>query len=219
MLPRNMDVRRSLTMLGVTMLGGTLVMGGCASSGDSEEALIRENGELRQRVVSLQSALDEAGARYAALEDENDRLAGNLDDARQRGMTGFDGIDGVSASRTASGDVVVAIAGDVLFASGKVDLRNDAKATLQRVAGVLNSTYATNAIRVEGYTDTDPIRKSKWVTNERLSAERAMAVENFLVSLGVDNERIYSAAFGPARQKGSKKDSRRVEIVVLAGSY
>ena len=219
MRPRNMDVQRSLAVLGALALGGTLFMGGCASSGDNEEALIRENGELRQRVVSLQSALDEAGARYAALEDENDRLAGNLDDARSRGMTGFDGIDGISASRTASGDVVVAIAGDVLFASGKVDLRNDAKATLQRVAGVLNSTYSSNMIRVEGYTDSDPIKKSNWVTNERLSAERAMAVENFLVSLGVKNERIYSAAFGPARAKGSKKDSRRVEIVVLAGNY
>ncbi|MBZ0171224.1 MAG: OmpA family protein, partial [Phycisphaerales bacterium] len=70
-------------------------------------------------------------------------------------------------------------------------------------------------IRIEGYTDTDPIRKSKWASNEHLSFERANAVEKYLISRGVDTKRMYAAAFGPDRPKGSKQDSRRVEIVVL----
>ena len=104
------------------------------------------------------------------------------------------------ASRGA--DVVVGVAGDVLFDSGKVDLKNSARQTLDQIASVLNTQYAGRSIRVEGYTDTDPIRKSSWKTNERLSAERAMSVEAYLVSKGIDNGRIYSAAFGPAHPRG-----------------
>ena len=94
--------------------------------------------------------------------------------------------------------------------------KSSSKSSLNRIANVLNQRYPNQTIRVEGYTDTDPIRKSKWEHNERLSAERAMAVEKYLVAQSVENDRIYAAAFGPAKQRGSKKESRRVEIVILA---
>jgi len=110
---------------------------------------------------------------------------------------------------------VVGVAGDVLFDSGKTELKRSSKSTLDRIAGVIASQYPGRMIRVEGYTDSDPIRKSHWKTNERLSAERAMSVEAYLVSKGVDNDQVYSAAFGPASPKGSKSASRRVEIVIL----
>ena len=42
-----------------------------------------------------------------------------------------------------------------------------------------------------------------------------MAVEAYLVSRGLANDRVYSAAFGPSNPKGNKKDSRRVEIVIV----
>jgi chemotaxis protein MotB len=204
---------RNIQKLVVVGLGGLigLGLGGCASTGGgNEDALLRENRELRDRVIAQQGALDSASARIAALEDENGRIAANTRE------TGFGNIKGVSTSVNAKGEVVVAIAGDVLFASGKVDLKNASKSTLDRVAGVLNSTYANNSIRIEGYTDSDPIKKSKWGTNERLSAERALAVETYLVKKGIKNDRVYSAAFGTAKSKPTKQASRRVEIVILA---
>jgi len=72
-------------------------------------------------------------------------------------------------------------------------------------------------VRIEGYTDTDKLvkTKAKWHTNENLSAARALAVEGYLVSKGVDNDKAYSAAFGPSKPRATKKDSRRVEIVIL----
>jgi len=63
--------------------------------------------------------------------------------------------------------------------------------------------------------DTDPIRKSNWKTNERLAAERALSVEEYFSTRGIDKDRMHIASYGPARPKGSKKDSRRVEIVIL----
>ncbi len=204
---------RNIQKLVVVGLGGLIALGltGCASTGGgNEDALLRENRELRDRVIAQQGALDSASARIASLEDENGRIAATAPD------TGFGNIKGVSTSVNAKGEVVVAIAGDVLFASGKVDLKNASKSTLDRVASVLNSTYANNSIRIEGYTDRDPIKKSKWGTNERLSAERALAVETYLVKKGVKNDRVYSAAFGTAKSKATKQASRRVEIVILA---
>jgi chemotaxis protein MotB len=104
----------------------------------------------------------------------------------------------------------------VLFDSGKATLKSTAKAKLDKVAQVIKSQYGGQTIRVEGYTDTDPIKKSGWKTNERLSGERAMAVEEYLVSRGLSKDQIYYAGFGASHQRTSKKDSRRVEIVILA---
>ena len=116
----------------------------------------------------------------------------------------------------AAGDVVLTVAGDVLFPSGQVTLKTEGRRELDRIARMIMSQYPTKTIRVEGYTDSDPIRKSSWKTNERLSSERALAVEAYLVARGVEADRIYSAAMGPARPKSSKQASRRVEIVILA---
>lgn len=204
---------QSIRKLVIVGLGGLIGFGlvGCASTGgNNEEALLRENRELRDRAYAQTDALNAASARIADLEAENGRISA------AGPSTGFENINGVSTRINAKGEVVVAIAGDVLFASGKVDLKNASKSTLDRVASVLNSTYRSNNIRIEGYTDSDPIKKSKWGTNERLSAERAMAVETYLVKRGVKNNRVYSAAFGTANSKSTKQASRRVEIVILA---
>ena len=105
--------------------------------------------------------------------------------------------------------------GDILFDSGKVDLKGSAKSTLNQIAGVIRSEYSGNTVRVEGYTDSDPIRKSKWKDNLELSLQRAAAVHRQLQSQGIAAENMYAAGFGEARQRGSKDKSRRVEIVVV----
>jgi outer membrane protein OmpA-like peptidoglycan-associated protein len=122
-----------------------------------------------------------------------------------------------TTTRRDHGDLVVEVAGDVLFDSGSIVLKSSAKRTLDQVARRISNDYSGNTVRVEGHTDTDPIKKtkSKYQDNEELSAQRALAVERYLVSKGVASRRIYSAAFGPSKPKGTKKASRRVEIVIL----
>lgn len=181
------------------------------------EQLQRENEELRDRQSQLQAALSDAEARGTAAEDETKRLQSELDKLQSQSSTmatGFEGVAGTQTSMRAS-DIVVNVAGDVLFTSGSATLRKDAKATLDSIASVISSRYPSNEIEIAGYTDTDPIKKSHWKTNERLSAERALAVEEYLQSRGVDGDRMHVAGYGAAKPKGSKKDSRRVEIVVL----
>lgn len=193
-------------------LGATL--GGCSGVSQKDyDMVFQENRELRERYAALEGENARARQRIAELEEAQARADTRVASADP---TGFEGISGVGVSRTAGGEVVVAIAGDVLFDSGSADLKPASRASLDRIAGVLNQRYAGHLIRIEGHTDTDPIRKSKWQTNERLSFERANAVEEYLATRGVSKDRMYTAAFGPAHPKSSKRESRRVEIVILA---
>lgn len=211
--------RRMAAVLGGVAL---LPLAACNQGQKDYDAALAEAEELRGQVAQLQGDLDVCYVDRDNLQRENDELIRALNEERSRqpaaptyGASGFEGIGNVSVDRRASGEVAVGIAGDVLFDSGKATLRPQAKTTLDSVAQVLNSTYSTNTIRIEGYTDSDPIKKSGWKSNEHLSAERALAVEQYLVSKGVNTDRAYAAAFGPSNPKATKKDSRRVEIVIL----
>jgi flagellar motor protein MotB len=212
--------RRALPALALA----AAALGGCATQDDRLIALENENLELRQQNRNLDESLREAQTQRAllegevrALEAENDRL--RLEAAASPtdlGPTGFENIEGVTAANVGGG-VLLDVEGDVLFASGSTTLRSTAKRTLDRIAQVLRNQYGGATIRIAGHTDTDPIRKSKWKTNERLSAERALAVEEYLAEKGLSKDAMYVAAFGPAEPKASKAQSRRVEIFVIPG--
>lgn len=187
---------------------------GCSNAlKDENAALMQENAELREQKARLEASLGMEQSQRAALEDEVRNLREAL---AKRGVGSDDGFggDGVTVSRRGS-EIVVGVAGDVLFDSGKATIKSSAKNTLDQIAATIRQRYPNNVIRVEGYTDSDPIRKSGWKTNERLSAERALAVEEYLVSRGLSNDKVYSAAFGASNPKATKKESRRVEIVIV----
>lgn len=200
-----------LLLIGLTCVG-------CQRGVAERNALMDQNRELQGEVNRLRLANDALLADLAAANAEISRLIANQQTTgpvtNQPGTTGFEDIDDVSAVR--SGNLVtVTVASDILFASGKVDLRSTAQKTLSDVAGVLKSEYSGKTIRVEGYTDTDPIKKSKWKDNLELSLQRAAAVHRYLQSKGVDADRMYAAGFGQTQPLGSKAASRRVEIVVV----
>ncbi|MEL6497740.1 MAG: OmpA family protein [Planctomycetota bacterium] len=181
------------------------------------EAALAEAAEIRDQLADARDQLAACNARSADLEQDLLFAQGEVDRLNASPVaatTGFENINGASVSGRGQ-DIVVNVAGDVLFDSGRVKLKSNSRSTLDRIASVIQSQYAGNTIRVEGYTDGDPIVKSEWKTNERLSAERAMAVEQYLVGRGVRADRIYAAAFGDANPRSSKAQSRRVEIVIL----
>lgn len=206
-----MNGRMILAAIG---LGATLFLGGCNNVKKADyNTAVDENTELRSRLDEAQASLTTVSEQNAALSAENQLLASENSRLSSGGLTGGDSYGSQSGGGR---EVIIEIAGDVLFASGQVTLTADGKRALDRVASRLNSEFSGRTVRVEGYTDSDPIRKSGWKTNERLSAERAMAVEEYLVSKGVSKDRIYAAAFGASKPRSSKPSSRRVEIVILA---
>ncbi|MHC4931437.1 MAG: OmpA/MotB family protein, partial [Planctomycetota bacterium] len=88
-------------------------------------------------------------------------------------------------------------------------------------AVALKQTEGIRAVRVEGHTDSDPIRKSGWKSNEALSLARAEMVRKYLVDRGIEKSLLQVKGFGasepvvPNKTDEGKARNRRVEIVVL----
>ena len=117
--------------------------------------------------------------------------------------------------------LVVTVLDRVLFDSGKAGLRNEARATLDKLGEVLSAELNGHMIYIEGHTDNVPIKLSGWRSNWELSTARAMEVVHYLIEArGLDPRRIAATGYGefhpvtgndtePGRLK-----NRRVEIVI-----
>ena len=223
-----MDCARTL-LVGLTLISSLAGLSGCEMDQikQERELLWSENQELRENQARLQTALDAAEADRSRLQAQTSQLQGDLAAAATQPVvlppplpaasanSGFSSIDGIETIQGA-GQITVRVPGDVLFSPGKIALKPTAQKTLGKIAAVLKREHAGDAVRIEGYTDTDPIRKSQWADNLELSLQRAAAVHRYLEQKGVDGKRMYAAGFGPYKPRLSKDQSRRVEIVVLA---
>jgi len=118
-------------------------------------------------------------------------------------------------------DFVISIPSEITFPSGKAELTKQGEGALKAVARVLLDQHRDGSYWIEGHTDSDPIKKSKWDSNRELSVARAMTVLHFLVEeCGVPDERCVVAGHGQYEPVADNRDStgkarnRRVEIVV-----
>jgi outer membrane protein OmpA-like peptidoglycan-associated protein len=108
---------------------------------------------------------------------------------------------------------------DVLFDTGKADLKPSARERLAKVAGILIA-YPDIHVEIDGYTDST----GSLEFNERLSQQRAEAVRTFLASQGVNSTSITTQGFGPSNPIASndtasgRQQNRRVELVVSGSS-
>ncbi|MBC5833616.1 OmpA family protein [Flavobacterium sp. F372] len=104
----------------------------------------------------------------------------------------------------------------VLFDSGKATVKADSYVTLDAMAEIMKE-YEANNFSIEGYTDN----VGKPESNIELSAERALAIKTYLISKGINENRLNSQGFGAAKPiasnktKAGKSANRRVEIKVV----
>lgn len=111
--------------------------------------------------------------------------------------------------------VTVTVPGDVLFDAGRADIKQAVRPALDQVAATLKNQYAGRPIQVHGHTDSDPIKVSKWKSNQELSEARAAAVKNYLVRQGIDAGQVTTVGHGADQPRSqSKASNRRVEIKV-----
>jgi len=119
-----------------------------------------------------------------------------------------------------TGTMTIKFLGDELFDPGLATLKESSKKDLNKVAAALKKQYAAKPVHIEGHTDSDPIKHSKWSSNMELSKARADEVRRYLVSKGVNASLVSTQGFGDTKPKstnpGQKAQNRRVEIVVLA---
>ena len=104
---------------------------------------------------------------------------------------------------------------DILFASGKYELSQDANLKLARLSGVILA-HPGLKLRIEGYTDSTGSEDF----NIKLSGQRANTVQTFLVQQGLKQDDVTSTGEGQANPvagndtAAGRKQNRRVEIIV-----
>ncbi|MEZ5974058.1 MAG: OmpA family protein [Planctomycetota bacterium] len=134
--------------------------------------------------------------------------------------TGFADL-GISMDRM--GDAIVfRIPSSTTFASGSASLSHDGEAALNLVIPQLKNALGDGAlVYVEGHTDSEQIKRSKFTTNRDLSYSRARAVHDYLVERGrIEDARFVVVAHGPHAPLDTNETAqgrarnRRVEIVV-----
>ena len=105
---------------------------------------------------------------------------------------------------------------EVYFDTASATLKPESMKQLEQLAVVLKAFPAV-AISVEGHTDST----GDAATNKTLSAERAVAVEQALERMGIDDVRVTSVGYGPGKPVASndtedgRAQNRRVEVVVI----
>lgn len=216
-----MKPTRMSLLTGVVLLGAMAV--GCSGAGGSSateaEQLRKDNELLRQRLAQQERA-PRGNVQQVAMQAQPVRRQAPAPQPAAPVQQPPAKVAGLETSLSADRkELTVMLPGDVLFASGSVELKSSSQATLDKLAAALKKDYASRPIRVEGHTDTDPIDKSRsqWLDNLDLSQNRAGVVARFLVEKGVSPKQITTVGHGDKFPKATKPASRRVEIVVLLG--
>jgi len=155
--------------------------------------------------------------RAAKLELERQRLQLALREAKllsvqQQGQWLEEQILSLTTNETDRG--LVMTLGDVLFDTGEADLKNSANRTVLKLVQFLQLN-PKRVVRIEGYTDSTGGKDD----NLKLARDRAQAVADVLIDLGIDEKRIQVEGYGDvypvdvnATERG-RAQNRRVEIV------
>jgi outer membrane protein OmpA-like peptidoglycan-associated protein len=120
----------------------------------------------------------------------------------------------VSLATTETERGLVMTLGDVLFDTGRADLKASANHTVLKLVQFLQLN-PRRVVRIEGYTDSSGDRQE----NLELSRARAQTVADVLIDLGIEARRIEVQGHGesfPVAENASAKgraQNRRVEIV------
>ena len=211
-----------------------LLSAGCQSKlYDGNQELYRQNRELQAQKdaadAKLRSAADPAqlavmqsqvADREKAIAERDAKIADLENQLRQPAPNApaDPGLAGIETSYDSkAGTLTVNVPGDVLFASGQSEVKQSAESTLNKIIAAVKKDYSGKKVYVDGYTDSDPISKTKdkYEDNLDLSAARARSVAKYLTSNGLSTSLVSPRAMGSTAPKASKAKSRRVEIVVL----
>lgn len=181
--------------------------------GQDAQSLLAVNGSLKDSLESSKKRLEELRRAQAAAEARATLY-------RELALRFKSMIDsGDLAISLRDGRMVLLLSNDVLFDSGRSELKPDGKRALSQIAAVL-ATIPGRHFQIAGHTDNEPIRLSPYKSNWDLSTARALEVTSFLVSKGVDPQALSAAGYGefdPIDTNDTsrgKSHNRRTEITL-----
>jgi len=161
-----------------------------------------EAEQARGDAQQAQAAATEASSQLALEQEKRAQLQKEMED--------------LMAKRSDRGLVITL--GDVLFDTGKAELKSGADRQLNTVAAFLTE-HPERRVLIEGFTDS--VGADEY--NQELSERRASAVRSALATRGVDSSRIETQGYGEQYPIGTNADTggrqlnRRVEVIVSTG--
>lgn len=162
--------------------------------------------ELRRRLAELEAAQRAAEYRAAVYRDLTLKLKKQID-------------DGDLEVIVRNGRMVLLLPNDVLFDSGRTELKPAGKTALEAVASVI-AAMPDRHFQVSGHTDNVPIKNAQFASNWELSAGRALRVLHFLVGQGVTETNLSAAGYSEIdpiatnQTPDGRRKNRRTEITL-----
>ncbi|TJY61015.1 OmpA family protein [Sinimarinibacterium sp. CAU 1509] len=176
----------------------------------------RETARLDSRTREADHARSDATAARAdatAARYQTDIARMEANGARQQADELQRQITELNARETDRGLVVTL--GDVLFATGRSELRGGTPGDLGKLAAFLNK-YPDRSVIIEGHTDSVGSENSNFSLSER----RAASVKSYLVGQGVSSSRVTSTGKGEGSpvagndSTSGRAQNRRVEVII-----
>jgi outer membrane protein OmpA-like peptidoglycan-associated protein len=167
--------------------------------------------EAEAAAVKAKAEADALKAKEEAANAEAERARQAAEQLRAQLL---DQLNRVLETRDTPRGLVVTMA-DVLFDTGKYDLRQEAREKLARLSGIILA-HPGLKLEVEGHTDstgTDEV-------NQKLSEQRASAVRSYLMEQGLPGDNVTARGFGktmPVADNSTaagRQKNRRVEMIV-----
>jgi outer membrane protein OmpA-like peptidoglycan-associated protein len=124
-------------------------------------------------------------------------------------------LEKVAETKRTEQGLVSKMKSDILFDTGKAELKAEAKKNLTEMAEIMKK-YPENVLTIKGFTDSTGSQK----INDELSQKRADAVKSQLTAAGMPSTVISTQGLGPAnpiadnKTADGRKQNRRVEIEV-----
>ena len=116
--------------------------------------------------------------------------------------------------------MVVELPENILFESGDARIKDEGRTALTDVVNVLKQ-IPNREFQVTGHTDNVPIHSHHFPSNWELSSERAVNVVRFMITQGMDANRLSAAGAADTAPVASndapegRAQNRRIEIALL----
>lgn len=130
------------------------------------------------------------------------------------------GVEGVVGSVFDEGKITLRLPGDVMFASGQVELSDRGRKLLSTLKDALIRAHDQN-INIKGFTDDVPPGKGgRFKDNWEISSLRAVYVLRYLMQLGISPNRLTATGLAdleplyPNNSPANRAKNRRVELVL-----
>lgn len=187
------------------------------------DELESEKGKLKTEVANTSRELENADRKLGDAEAQAAAVKAKIDAIKKQIQ------ETVQAAKDADLEVDakdvklhVSLANEVLFKPGNADISKEGKELIAQLANVFKEE-ANMHIVVEGHTDADPVRRSRYKFNDNwdLSCARAASAVRELVAGGVDPANLTAAGRADNARvnvdvegKDEKAANRRIEFVL-----